>query len=254
MSFTIAVAGKGGTGKTTISGFIIKYLNEKFKTPILAVDADPNMNLNEVLGVKVENTIGSIRESSRDENKSLPGGISKIEYLELMINQALIEGAKVDLLVMGRPEGTGCYCAANHLIRNAIDKLANKYKFIIIDNEAGMEHLSRHTTKNVDLLIIVADTSWRGLNAGFRIKELALELSLNIKRQVLIINRVKENPGNDTYDAIKKHNLSLLGLLPEDEKISEYDRNGIPLKEINKDNNFVRSLYSLMDSLQLKME
>ncbi|MBI4652400.1 AAA family ATPase [Candidatus Desantisbacteria bacterium] len=252
MSFIIAVAGKGGTGKTTICGLLIRYINEKFKKPVLAIDADPNMNLNEVLGVKVDHTIGSIREKVRENDENMPGGMSRIEYFQLMINQAVVEGSKVDLLVMGRPEGSGCYCAANNQIKKAMDDLSSKYAFTVIDNEAGMEHLSRHTTQNVDLLIIVSDSSWRGIQAGLRIKKLVEELKLNIKKQVLIINRISGEYDKEYYEEILENNLLLLGMLPEDEKVTEYDKKGIPLTQLPEDSKIVNVLFSLFDSLGTK--
>ncbi|MBI5206537.1 MAG: AAA family ATPase [Candidatus Firestonebacteria bacterium] len=249
MSFTIAVAGKGGTGKTTICGLLIRYLIEHYKTPILAIDADPNMNLNEVLGLKVQHTIGSIREKSREENNNLTPTMSKIEYLDLMINQALIEGSMVDLLVMGQPEGPGCYCAANHLIRRAIDQLSKNYQFIAIDNEAGMEHLSRHTTQNVDILFIISDFSVRGLQAAIRIKKLIKELDLNIEKHAFIVNRVNGELPVEYKNEITKQNLYFLGELPEDELVTKYDKEGTPLSKLTPDSIMLKKLFSLLDSL-----
>ncbi|MEJ2167241.1 MAG: AAA family ATPase, partial [Desulfobacterales bacterium] len=164
MPYTIALAGKGGTGKTTLAGLLIKYLVKQNKTPVLAVDADCNANLNEVLGLKVKDTLGNAREEMK--KGVVPGGMTKDIFMEMKLEEALVEAPGFDLVVMGQPEGAGCYCAANTLLVGFMERLANNYPFIVMDNEAGMEHISRLTTKNVDILLIVADTSRRGLQAA----------------------------------------------------------------------------------------
>ena len=173
MAFTIAVSGKGGTGKTTLTGMLINFLVRKGKKPILAVDADANANLNEVLGVEVYQTIGDAREQMK---KDVPVGMTKDVWFEMQVQQAVIEQKDYDLIVMGRPEGPGCYCAANSLARRYIDILTDNYKYVVIDNEAGMEHLSRLTTQNVDLLFVVSDPTVRGIRTPGRILEVVREL------------------------------------------------------------------------------
>ena len=159
MPYSIGLAGKGGTGKTTVAGLLVKYLAEKGKIPVLAVDADANSNLNEVLGLEVEETLGDAREEMK---KGVATGMTKDVFMEMKLEQAVVEAKGFDLIVMGRPEGAGCYCAANTLLTNYLDRLINNYAYIVMDNEAGMEHISRLTTNNVDLLLVVSDPTPRG--------------------------------------------------------------------------------------------
>ena len=225
MSFTIAVSGKGGTGKTTLSGMIIRFLLDKGKGPILAVDADSNSNLNEVLGVEISSTIGNAREVMK---KDVPVGMTKDIWFEYKVQEALTEAKGFDLIAMGRPEGPGCYCAANTLARKCLDILTGNYQYIVIDNEAGMEHFSRLTTRDVDLLFIVSDSSQRGILTASRIRDLIHELDLRIAREVLVINRVQGEPGLEIFEEIKKQNLELGGILPIDEEVYRYDSKGKP--------------------------
>jgi len=225
LSFTIAVSGKGGTGKTTLSGMIIRFLLDKGKGPILAVDADSNSNLNEVLGVKISSTIGGAREAMK---KDVPVGMTKDIWFEYKVQEALTEAKGFDLIAMGRPEGPGCYCAANTLARKCLDILTGNYQYIVIDNEAGMEHFSRLTTRDVDLLFIVSDSSQRGILTASRIRDLIHELDLRIVREVLVLNRVQGEPGSEIYEEVKKQNLELGGILPVDEDVYRYDSEGKP--------------------------
>lgn len=193
MSRILAVAGKGGVGKTTFASLLIKYFSDK-QGMILAVDADPNANLNQKLGVEVLHTIGDLREEMLKELDEIPKGMSKMEYIQYQIQLAIVEGEKFDLLVMGRPEGPGCYCYVNNLLRTYIDALSQKYRFVIIDNEAGMEHLSRRTTRDVDILFIISDATKQGILTAGRIKRLADSMDLRIRDTKLIINRANEVP------------------------------------------------------------
>lgn len=254
MGFTIAVAGKGGTGKTSLCGLTIRYLTEKRRGAILAVDADANANLNEVLGVKVHATVGKLRETSLEAIKSTaprPGGMSMEQLFDYQIQQALIEAKGFDLLVMGRPEGSGCYCAANNIIRKYMDKLSDTYPFTVMDNEAGLEHLSRRTTQDTDLLLIISDSSVRGIMTAGRIGELVQELKLNIKRTVLIVNRVQNGTSEDAslLRAIEQQGIEFAGFVPADELIFEYDLNGKPLVQLPPDSKALASFYSLLDKL-----
>lgn len=225
MSFTIAVSGKGGTGKTTLSGMIIRYLLDKGGGPILAVDADSNSNLNEVLGVEVRSTIGDARELMK---KDVPTGMTKDIWFEYKVQESLIEAKGFDLIAMGRPEGAGCYCAANTLARKCLDLLTGNYRYIVIDNEAGMEHFSRLTTRDVDLLFVVSDSSRRGILTASRIRDLIHELDLRITREVLVINRVQADLEPEALEEIKKQKIELAGVVPTDEEIYRYDLEGKP--------------------------
>jgi CO dehydrogenase maturation factor len=227
MSFTIAVSGKGGTGKTTFAGMIIRYLLEKGRGPVLAVDADANANLNEVLGIEVKSTIGEMRERMKEPDE-VPVGMTKDVWFEYKVQEALTEAKGFDLLVMGRPEGAGCYCAANTLARKYIDMLTENYPYVVIDNEAGMEHFSRLTTRDVDLLFVLSDSSRRGIMTAARIRDLVKELKLNIKKDLLVLNRMEGPLQQDTAEEIKKNRLDLAGIIPSDEEINRFDRNGTP--------------------------
>ena len=246
MTYTIAVSGKGGTGKTTLCGMLIKYLLDKGKKPILAVDADANANLNEVLGIEVRSTIGEAREVMK---KDVPTGMTKEMWFEYKVNEALIEANGYDLLVMGRPEGPGCYCAANTLARKYIDILSGNYGYVVIDNEAGMEHLSRLTTQNVNFLIIISDPSSRGVSTAARIRDLVVELNLNIDRTMLIVNRA---PG-DLDLAITRQaealGLELAGTIPSDETVFQFDVEGKPTFGLPADSPSVRSAREIFDHL-----
>lgn len=253
MAYVIAFAGKGGTGKTTLSGLTIRYLKERRKGPILAVDADANSNLNEVLGLKVYATVGGLREQSLATVRAgdRPGGMSMDELFDYQVQQCLIEAKGFDLLVMGRPEGPGCYCAANNIIRKYTDKMSEDYPYVVMDNEAGLEHLSRRTTHDVDLLIIVSDPTVRGIITAKRIIELVKELSLKVKSSALIINRI----GNESEEDLKKvasdQGLNITGFIPSDEKVFEYDITGIPLINLPADAKSLKALYSILDSLKI---
>jgi CO dehydrogenase maturation factor len=225
LSFTIAVSGKGGTGKTTFAGMIIRYLMDKGKGPILAVDADSNSNLNEVLGVEVRSTIGEARETMK---RDVPTGMTKDIWFEYKIQEALIESKGFDLIAMGRPEGPGCYCAANTLARKCLDLLTGNYRYIVIDNEAGMEHFSRLTTRDVDLLFILSDSSRRSISTASRIRDLIHELDLRIVREVLVLNRVQGELEPEVLEEVKRQSLQLAGVVPDDEEVYRYDREGKP--------------------------
>lgn len=237
MTKTIAVAGKGGTGKTTIAALLIQYLVENRSGSVLAIDADPSTNLNLALGVPIYETVGDIREETLQEvqSGSSLSGMSKPDYLDLRIQQALVEERGFDLLAMGRPEGPGCYCAANNILRLSIDRLAKSYDYVVIDNEAGLEHLSRRTTRDVDLLLIVSDPTVRGIIAAGRAAQLIHELRTWVGDIRLVINRVpKDEEGKlslapEVEEAIAQNGLKLAGLIPEDPAVGEYDAKGLPL-------------------------
>ena len=246
MSFKIAVSGKGGTGKTTIAGLIIGYLIRKGKSPILAVDADANANLNEVLGISVGQTIGGIREKIRTD---VPSGMTKDVWFEMKAEETLVETDKYDLLVMGRPEGPGCYCVANSLARHFIEVLTKNYQYIIIDNEAGMEHFSRLTTQDIDLLFIVSDHSVRGLQAARRIFDLIEELKLAISRKVVLISKVEKDGDPRLEVEAKRLHLEVAGYIPYDENISQRDREGKATYDLPESSPAVRGMKTILDAL-----
>lgn len=246
-NFTIAIAGKGGTGKTTFAGLVIRYLVKNNLVPVLAVDADANANLNEVLGVEVIKNIGSLREETVEGIKNLPMGMPKETYIELCLQEAVVESKGFDLIVMGRPEGPGCYCYANQLFRKYIDILTNSYKFTLMDNEAGMEHLSRRITKDVDLLFIITDASMRGLRSAVRIRNLVDELGLNIRDMKLVINRADEEVAKEFNSFIEENNLELWGIVPSDNLIFEYDLQGKPIFNLPDDSKAVRAVESIIE-------
>jgi CO dehydrogenase maturation factor len=238
LSFTIAFSGKGGTGKTTLAGMILRYLLDKGKGPILAVDADSNANLNEVLGVEVRSTIGEARELMK---KDVPAGMTKDIWFEYKVQEALTEAKGFDLIVMGRPEGPGCYCAANTLARKCLDLLTGNYQYIVIDNEAGMEHFSRLTTRDVDLLFVLSDPSRRGILTAARIRDLIHELDLHIARDVLILNRVPGEPDPGSLEEAARQNLELGGIIPMDEDVYRYDLEGKPTFQLSLESTSVQA-------------
>jgi CO dehydrogenase maturation factor len=247
VAYTIALAGKGGVGKTTLAGLLIKYMVNKGKTPILAVDADSNYNLNEVLGLKVTDTLGNAREDMK--KGAVPDGMTKDIFISMRLEEAVIETGDYDLLVMGQPEGTGCYCAANTLLINCLERLSDNYPYIVLDNEAGMEHISRLTTKNVDALIIIADASRRGLQAAFRINKLASELNIGVVKSYLILNQVKNSVPDKMMKAIEDNGIEFAGIVPEDEDVYDYDSNGKPTIQMPEENNAVKAAYKIFDNI-----
>jgi CO dehydrogenase maturation factor len=247
MAFHIALAGKGGTGKTTIAGLLIKYLVANGKTPILAVDADCNSNLNEVLGLEVPDTLGQAREDMK--SGKVPSGMTKDVFVSMRLEEAVVERENYDLLVMGQPEGAGCYCAANSLLAGFLERLVGNYNYVVMDNEAGMEHISRLTTKNVDLLLIVADASRRGLQAGLRINKLAQELNIGVGKSGLIINQTKGELLQEVRDLAAQDGLELFGTIPEDETVYEYDLKGKPTITIDETNPAVKAAFAIFDKV-----
>jgi CO dehydrogenase maturation factor len=254
MGFTVAFAGKGGTGKTSLAGLTIKYILSKRKGPVLAVDADSNACLNEALGVKVHTTVGRLREESLSAVRAQterPGGMSMEQLFEYQVEQSLIESNGFDLMVMGRPEGPGCYCAANNIIRKYTDLLSDKYPYVVIDNEAGMEHLSRRTTHKVDLLIIVSDPTIKGIMTAKRINELVDELRLDVEKRVLIINRVNKEGAEQLKKLAEDSGLKVAGIVPEDKSISEFDLKGIPIYKLPENSLSVSALFNILETLQI---
>jgi CO dehydrogenase maturation factor len=249
---TIAVAGKGGTGKTTISALVIDYLTRNKKGAVLAIDADPSTNLNLALGVPLFDTVGDVREETATAvgGSSALGGMSKWDYLDYRISDALIEETAFDLLAMGRPEGPGCYCAANNILRNSVDRLSDAYDYVVIDNEAGLEHLSRRTTRDVDVLLIISDPTLRGIVAAGRVAELIDELKTSVGAAYLIVNRVNgDRLPEPLMVAIEQHKLKLAGLIPADPAVNELDALGEPIVKLPADAPSRRSLEAILASV-----
>ena len=239
----IAVAGKGGVGKTTITGLIIRYLVENKKGRILAVDADTNSNLNEVLGVEVKETIGNTRELMKT---NVPQGMPKETFIEYKVQECLIEADGFDLIVMGTPEGQGCYCAANTLCKKYIDILLDNYDYIVMDNEAGMEHMSRLLTKDVDHFFIVSDPSRRSVNTVKRMIDLAKSLKLNIGKFYVIINRAKNGVDPEAEKFLLDNNIEISLILPEDEYIAKFDEEGKPIYHIPNESKLLQKLFNFL--------
>lgn len=228
----LALTGKGGVGKTTLASLVINWLVRQGETPVLAVDADSNANLHEALGIGVATTVGGIREDAREQAKSLKG-ISKQEFLELRVHESLIEQDGYDLIVMGRPEGRGCYCFANNVLRDVLDRLAKNYRHVVIDSEAGLEHISRRTLLSVDQLIMVSDCSVRGVHTAQRISALADEVQLEVKNRGLIANRAPEGKMPPIVQReVEATGLPLLATIPLDPNITALDAAGNPFAMI----------------------
>ncbi|MBW1992573.1 MAG: AAA family ATPase [Deltaproteobacteria bacterium] len=247
MSFLIAMAGKGGTGKTTVAAMLLRYLVEHGKTPVLAVDADANSNFNEVLGLAVEHTVGEAREEVKRGGGMVD--ITKDQLVEMRINQCLVEADGFDLIVMGQPEGPGCYCAANNLVAHYMDVLSKNYPFIVMDNEAGMEHLSRLTTKNVDRLVLISDPSWRGIQTARRLQDLAQQLKIVTGKTVLIVNRVNNGLSSRAQEEIQAQGLDLVGLIPDDPLVAEFDSMGRPTFRLPPESAALQAAYAIFERL-----
>ncbi len=246
----IAVSGKGGTGKTLLSSLLIKALSENQKD-VLAIDADPDSNLPEALGVEVFKTVGDVREELKVDtaNGSIPKEMNKWDILDYKIMEAVVETPNFDLLVMGRPEGSGCYCAVNNILRKIIETLSKNYDYIVIDTEAGLEHLSRRTTQNVDTMLVVTDKSKRGMLTAQRIGELAKELDINFKDIFLVVNRITPNNKDLILKKAEDTEIEIIGTINEDSQVSEYDVEGIPLVNLSADSDSVKAVSKIVSRI-----
>lgn len=260
MTTTIALAGKGGVGKTTISGMVVKYLVQEKQGPVLAIDADPSSNLNMVLGLDLEWTVGDIREDMLAQVKetlvgggaamgALPGGVSKRDYLDYQIRSSLSEGERFDLIAMGRGEGQGCYCAVNHNLREVVDAISRNYAYVVIDNEAGMEHLSRRTTRDVQHLLIVTDPTQRGIVAAERIAAFQTELDIRIENAYLVLNRVMGQIPAALQESIDRLGIPLLGVVPASAELAEFEFSGRPLVELSNNSPVYQSVAEMLTSI-----
>ena len=251
---TIAVAGKGGVGKTTTCGMLIDYLCKKKQGPVLVVDADANSNLNEVLGVEVETSLGAIREemAQAELKGTIPAGMTKADYADFKFSSAVVEEDDFDMLVMGRTQGKGCYCYVNGVLKTQVDKYAKNYKYIVMDNEAGLEHVARGTLPHVDTMLLISDCSRRGIQAAARVAEMINEMDLKPERLGLIVNRA---PGGVLDDGVKeeieKHGLELLGVLPQDDGVYRCDCDGEPSAKLPEENPVKVALKGIMQSIGL---
>ena len=251
---TIAVAGKGGVGKTTTCGMLIDYLCKKKNGPVLVVDADANSNLNEVLGVEVETSLGAIREemAQAEMKGTIPAGMTKADYADFKFNSAIVEEDDFDMLVMGRTQGKGCYCYVNGVLKTQVDKYAKNYSYIVMDNEAGLEHVARGTLPHVDTMLLISDCSRRGVQAVARIAEMVQEMNLNPGKMGLIINRAP----NGVLDAgvkeeIEKHGLTLFGILPHDDAVYRCDCEGEPSSKLPDNDPMKLALKGIAQSIGL---
>ena len=256
MGHIIAVSGKGGVGKTTLCGLLIQYLCDTGKKPVLAVDADANSNLNEVLGVEPGITLGELREeierAGADPKYKIPAGITKAEYLESRMMDAVAEEDNYDLMVMGRSQGQGCYCFVNGLVQTQVQKLQSHYPYIVVDNEAGMEHISRGILPAMEVAILVSDCSRRGVQAAGRIARLMEELKLHPKKTGLIVNRAPHGKlDQGTLEEIKNQGLELLGVVPHDDMVYQYDCDGKPTVQLPKDSPVRMALKEIIEKLGL---
>jgi CO dehydrogenase maturation factor len=253
MTITIAVTGKGGVGKTAISAVLVDFLSSK--GIVLAVDADPSTNLNDALGVGLESTVGKTRERMASDIKGgrIAMDASKQQILDARIHESLVEAPRFDLLAMGRPEGPGCYCAANHMIRFSIDKLAKNYDYVVMDCEAGLEHISRQTTQDIDFLLAISDPTMRGLNTAKRLQQLIGEMRTSVKAGVfLVLNRLKNGIPPAIEEEIRKSGLVLVATIPEDLEITDLDIKGEPLTKLPLDSKFRRSVQEMLFRLKIR--
>jgi len=246
---TIAISGKGGTGKSTLSALIIRWFKDQEMGPILAVDADSNVNLNDLLGVQIEETVGAIREELKKSAHKLPGRTTKQQFLEYKIHASLRETRDFDLIAMGRPEGSGCYCYANNLLRDILKTLSDNYKIVVIDNEAGMEHLSRRTVQKIDTLLLVSDPSARGVRAAGKISKLLSELDTRVGKKLLVLNRVKGSIPDVLDKIIDEQGLHLFSSIPEDDTLLRMDQTGKPIWEIAEDSPAYLAIQQMMSEL-----
>ena len=249
MSFNIAVAGKGGSGKTSVASLVIHYLKKRDKGPILAIDADPNANLGESLGLEVGKTVGLILDDFQKNKINIPPGMTKEAYLDYKLNEVIVERKGLDLVTMGKGEGPECYCYPNLILRKFADTLAENYAYTVMDNEAGMEHLSRRTTQNVDALLLVSNHSVKGVRTISRIKELVSSLKLVVKRQLAIINMVPDKLDPIVKEEMDRLGIELTAVIPEDAEVYRYDLEMKPLLDLPDTSKAVKAVEGLMDEI-----
>lgn len=243
------MAGKGGTGKTTIAASLARLIRERTGKSVLAVDADPNSNLGELLGFEPARSIGDILDDICANPEKVPAGMTKDRFIEFKVQSSVVEGEGIDLLTMGRPEGPGCYCYVNNVLRGVMEKLLKDYDYVIIDNEAGLEHLSRRTTRKADTLLVVSDASAVGLKAAARIQGLVRELKIDVKNRLLLVNRSHKDIGKEK---VKESGLMYLGMIPEDALVAERSASGASIMELDKGSVLLTTLGELGEKIWQK--
>jgi len=251
MTKVIAMAGKGGTGKTTTSALLLNYLIQRKMTPVLAVDADANANLNELLDLDISTTLGEIRKEIKGE---IPSGMSRDQFMEMKIHQSLIEESGFDLMVMGQPDGPGCYCAANQYLAMTMDKLAENYKYIIVDNEAGMEHLSRMNLSTIDYLLILSDPSSRGILTARRIADITGPLQLDVKERHLIVNRAPDPVPPALQEKITEAvaeaaDMPLAGIISSSDELINQELSGASYLQLPEDSKVIQQSFAIFDRI-----
>ena len=250
MAFIVAVAGKGGVGKSTLSALMIKVIAERTRTVVMAIDADPTSNLGDKLGMNVEHTIGELREDLLRKAEELSAGVSKHELVRYQMEMAKVEGSNFDLLTMGRPEGRGCYCYINNILRTFIDEAMDSYEYVVIDNEAGMEHLSRRTTKRMDVLLVVSDATKLGVETAKRILALAKGMEIDIGSSILVVNRVQGAVEGVVQQEIIGAGFGSVVHLPYDRKVEELSITGSPVVQLDASSQFYRAVSDLVSTLK----
>ena len=236
-------------GKSTVTALLIRWLNDHGHKSILAVDADSNVNLNDLLGVEASSALGSIREEMKETISNLPGGMTKQQFLEYRIHQSLLETPNFDLITMGRPEGPGCYCYANNLLRDILKQLSDNYQYVVIDNEAGMEHLSRRTTQHIDYMLIVSDPTVRGVQTAGRISRLLQELDTRVNKKYLVINRARGELSSAVKEQIVSEGLELLAVIPDDNKVARIDAEGQAMYHVSTTSAAFQSIDAMLSAL-----
>jgi len=254
MGMTIAIAGKGGTGKTTLSAMLVRTLIDRDLTPVLAVDADPNANLGDALGIEIDRSIGELQAETLKTVNDLPAGVPLSRHLEYELHQAIAEGEGFDLLSMGHGEGPGCYCAVNHILRRYLETLRRSYQCTILDNEAGMEHLSRRVSHGIDVLLVVSDANPAALRAAGRITRMADALELHIARRFLVLNNLRGELASRTHDEIATTGLEVLGHIGFDEQVFESNQAGHTVRDLPVDTTALARVSELVDRLLEKEE
>lgn len=247
----IAIAGKGGTGKTTLSALLCRSLMERKFKPLLAVDADPNSCLPEKLGVAVsdDKTIGQLRETLRAEPDKVPQGISKTEWVERLINEEVTEALGFDVIVMGRQEGPSCYCYINNLLRNCIEKIGEQYRAVVVDNEAGLEHLSRRTNGRIEIMLVVCQPTVNGARTAVRIRDIMRSLELEVQSAYLVINQSDGTISPQLMDEFKKSELEIVGYIPSDPMLAQFEIERKSLMELPAGSAALQAVEKMVDEV-----
>ncbi len=250
MSYLIAISGKGGVGKTTISSLIISRLIAKNKVPVLAIDADPNSCLDAALGVVVEKTVGRAREEVREEVQNGLSGISKQEVLQMKIAESLVEAKDFDLISMGRPEGAGCYCYANNVLKSVIAELASNYPYVVLDNEAGLENLSRRIVQKVGMLVLVSDPSNSGMQTLKRLYDLAKEMNIQYDKLLIVVNRLRsQSLPASTEEIVAYTKASAVIGLPDDLEVAGFAQDNTSIFLLGKDNKVIQKIDDIVNMI-----